>query len=171
MRVKLSLELRWQKQHSARSRLFFSKLDLTLSKKQVKCCIWSTAGYWNWALLKVDQKRLESSEMWCWRTMGISWTDCGKNEVSYTVKEDWAILHAIRKKRKANRIGCILHRNCLLKHVMEGRIEVPGRRGRRRKQLLDDLKWSRGCWKSKDEALDRIMWRTRLGRGHGPVIR
>jgi hypothetical protein len=41
----------------------------------------------------------------------------------------------------------ILRRNCLLKHVieekLEGRIEMTGRRGRRRKQLLDDLKEKR----------------------------
>ena len=37
-------------------------------------------------------------------------------------------------------IGLILHRNCFLKHVIKrktkGRIEVIGRRGRRRKQLM-----------------------------------
>jgi hypothetical protein len=33
-----------------------------------------------------------------------------------------------------------LRRNCLLKHVIEGEIEGLRRRGRRNKQLLDDLK-------------------------------
>jgi hypothetical protein len=51
------------------------------------------------------------------------------------------------KRRKANWIGHILRRNCLLKHVidgeLEGRIEMTGRRGRRRKQLMDDLKEKR----------------------------
>jgi len=31
------------------------------------------------------------------------------------------------------------HKNCLLKYVIEGDIKVMGRRGRRRKLLLDDL--------------------------------
>jgi hypothetical protein len=48
------------------------------------------------------------------------------------------------RKRKANWIGHILPRNCLLQRVIEGKIkegiEVIGRRGRRRKKLLDDLK-------------------------------
>jgi hypothetical protein len=43
----------------------------------------------------------------------------------------------------ANLIGHVLRRNFLLKHVIEGkikgRIEVTGGRGRRHKQLLDDL--------------------------------
>jgi hypothetical protein len=61
----------------------------------------------------------------------------------YTVKGERNILHTV-KRRKANWIGPILRRKCLLKHItegkIEGRIEVTGRRGRRRKQLLDYLK-------------------------------
>jgi hypothetical protein len=54
---------------------------------------------------------------------------------------------------------------------LEGRIEMTGRRGRRRKQLLDDLKEKKRYWKLKEEALDRTLWRTRFGRGYGPVVR
>jgi hypothetical protein len=75
--------------------------------------------------------------MWCWRRMDISWNDRVKNEeVLHRVKEERNIVHTI-KRRKANWIGHILLRNCLLKHVIEGtvegRIEMTGRRGRRRK--------------------------------------
>jgi hypothetical protein len=95
-------------------------------------------------------------------------------EVSYRVKEERNVLNAI-KKRKANWIGHILHRSCLLKHViegqLEGRIEMMGKQGRRRKQLLDCLREKRRYWKLKEEALDRTLWRTRFGRGYGPVIR
>jgi hypothetical protein len=45
------------------------------------------------------------------------------------------------------------------------------RRGRRRKQLLDDLKKERRYWKFKEEVLDRTLWITRFGRGYGPVVR
>jgi len=65
--------------------------------------------------------------------------------------------------------------NCLLKHVIEGkiesRVEVTGRRERRLKQLLDDLKEKRGSWKFKEETLDRILWGTRFGRGYRSVAR
>jgi hypothetical protein len=53
----------------------------------------------------------------------------------------------------------------------EGRIEMTGRRGRRRKKLLYDLKEMRGCWKLKEEAIDHTLWRTRFGRGYRPVVR
>ena len=64
--------------------------------------------------------------------------------------------------------------NCLLKHVegkTEWRIEVTGRRGRRYKQLLNDLKETRGYSKLKEEALDRTLRRIGFGRGCGPVVR
>jgi len=74
----------------------------------------------------------------------ISWTDhVGNEEVLLRVNEQRIILQEIRK-RKANWIGHILRRNCLLKHVIEGKIkgeiEVTRRRGRRRKKLLDTLR-------------------------------
>jgi hypothetical protein len=47
--------------------------------------------------------------------------------------------HAL-KRRKANWIGHILRRYCLLKHVIEGKIEGTGRGGRSRKQARDVLK-------------------------------
>jgi hypothetical protein len=92
----------------------------------------------------------------------------------YRVKEERNIVHTI-KRRKANWFGYILRRNCLLKQViegkLEGRIEMTGRRGTRRKQLLDDLKEKRRYWKLKEEALDHTLWRTHFGRGYRPVIR
>ena len=76
------------------------------------------------------------------------------------VNEQRNILHEIRK-RKANWIGHVLRRNCLLKQVIEGKIkgemEVERRRGRRRKELLDDLKDRKGYSNLKEEALDRTM--------------
>jgi len=127
--------------------LFPNTLDLELRKKLVKCYIWSIALYGaeTWTLRAVDQKHLESFEMWCWRRMEkISWTDHVRNEdVLLTVKEKRNILHEIRIW-KANWIGHILRRNCLLQRVIEGKIqggiEVTGRQGRRRRKLLGNLK-------------------------------
>ena len=158
--------------------LFTSKLDLNLRKELIKCYIWSMALYGavTWTLRAADQKYLESFEMWCWRRMEmISWTDHVRNEeVLRRVNEQRNILHEIRK-RKANWIGHILRRNCLLKQVIEGKIkgemEVARIRGRRHKKLLDDLKDRRGYSHLKEEALDHTMWRNRFGGGTGPVVR
>ena len=158
--------------------LFTSKLDLDLRKKLVKCYIWSMASYGaeTWTLRAADQKYLESFEMWCWRRMEkISWIDHVRNEkVLLRVIEQRNTLREVRK-RKANWIGHILRRNCLLKRVIEGKIkgemDVTRRQGRRHKKLLDDLKDRRGYTHLKEEALDRTMWRNRFGRGFGPVVR
>jgi hypothetical protein len=97
-----------------------------------------------------------------------------RNEVLLRVREQRIILHEI-SKRKAKRIGQILRENCLLQRVIEGKIkgemEVTGRRGRRRKKLLDDRKERRGYSHLKEEALDRTRWRAGFGRGFGPVVR
>jgi hypothetical protein len=63
-----------------------------------------------------------------WRRRSITKSE-GKRYILYTIK-----------RRKANWIGHILRRKYLLKRIIEGKIEGTGTRGRRHKQLLDDLK-------------------------------
>jgi hypothetical protein len=99
-----------------------------------------------------------------------SWTDRVRGEeVLRRFKEERYILHAI-KRREDNLMGHLLRRNCPLKRVIEGnievRIEMKGRRGRRRQQLLDDIKETNRCWKWKERVLDRTLWRTGIGRGY-----
>jgi hypothetical protein len=53
---------------------------------------------------------------------------------------------------------------------IEERIEETGRRGIRRKQLLDDLEEENGCCKLEEEALDRLYGELAV-RGYGPVVR
>jgi len=87
-----------------------------------------------WTVQKINQKYLGSFEMWCWRRMEISWIGHVRNEVLHRVKEERNILHTM-KRRKTNWICYMLHRNCLLKHVIEGkkegRLEVMGGQGKR----------------------------------------
>ena len=111
-----------------------------------------------------------SSEMWCWRRREkISCTDRVANDkVSLRLKEERNVLRTTNEKTVTS-IGHVLRRNCLLKHVLagkvEGRLEVMGRRGRRRKQLLDDLKKRKRYWKLKEGAADRTVWKTGFCKG------
>ena len=97
-----------------------------MRKKLVKCYVWSTAlyGVETWTLRAVDQKHLESFEMWRWRRVEKTiWAEHVRNEEELIrVKEQRYILHEI-SKRKANWIGHILRRNCLLQRVIEGKIK------------------------------------------------
>jgi hypothetical protein len=64
--------------------------------------------------------------MWnCLMMEKISYTDHVRNvefSLLFRVKYERNILHRI-KRRKANWIGCILVMKCLLKHVIDGKIE------------------------------------------------
>ena len=74
----------------------------------------------------------------------ISWADHVRNEeVLLRVNEQRNILHEIRE-RKANWIGHILRRNCLLKQVIEGKMKEEMEVTRRRARRLNDLKDRRG---------------------------
>jgi hypothetical protein len=90
------------------------------------------------------------------------------------VKEERNIL-SNTKRRKAKWIGHILRRNCLLNHLiegkMEGRKEMMIRRRNRCKQLLDDIKEKAGCWKLKAETPDRILRLSGCERGYEPVCK
>jgi hypothetical protein len=59
----------------------------------------------------------------------------------------------------ASLVGHILHRNWLIKPVIEEKLEGMKRRARRRKQLLDDLKEKTRYWNLKEEKLDRTLWK------------
>jgi hypothetical protein len=95
-------------------------------------------------------------------------------EFLQTVKQDRNIQQAL-KRIEGNWLGHILRRNCLLKYVIEGKLEewikATGRRIRRRKQILDDLKERREHYKLKEEALDGGLCRNRCLRGYGSVAR
>jgi hypothetical protein len=90
----------------------------------LKCYIWNIAlcGAATWSRGKADRKYLENFEVWSWRRMEIRWTDrMRKEEVSLRVREEKNILRTVKRKN-AKWIGRILHRNGLLKHVIEGNI-------------------------------------------------
>jgi len=103
----------------------------------------------------------------------INWTYRVKNRgVLHRVKEERNILRTIKWKN-LNWIGHILRWNCVLKDVVERKVELntegTWRQGRRRKQLLDGFKETIKYWSLRETTLDRTFKRTHLGRNHGPV--
>jgi len=91
-----------------------------------------------------------------------SCTDRVRNEVLQRGREDSNIRHTV-KRRKVNWIGHILRGFCLLKHVIVGKVEGTGKRGRKRKHVLYDLQNKRRYCNLKEKAVDRTLWRTRFG--------
>jgi len=128
-------------------------LDTSESRKEIP------VKFWNVVLEKDGEDRLDRScEKWS--------ANCSPGGAKYrtynNTKEgqlDWS--HITQE----------LPSNACIEGKLNGRIDVTRKRGRRRKLLLDDLKEKGGCWKLKQGALGRTLWRTRLGRGSGPVVR
>ena len=86
----------------------------------------------------------------------IKWSEKVTNEqVLDRIGEKRTLLNNILR-RKANWIGHILRRICLLHDAIDGeKTEVKGVRRRRRTHLLDDLRNRRRYWELKEEAEDR----------------
>jgi hypothetical protein len=100
---------------------------------------------------------------------------CEKWRSVKRVKKERNILQTInRRKYKYNCILSVLLRISLLKRFVEGhveiRMEVAGKWGWKRKQLMDDDREEIGYWKLRAEALDHTAWITCLWRGYGPVV-
>jgi hypothetical protein len=100
---KLNAGLQWQKAVFNKTKdLFTIKLNLSVRKKRVKCCFRNVPLYGSVtrAHCKVDQKYLDSLEMWCWRRVErISGTDCVKNEVVlHRDNEERSVLPKTKRK-------------------------------------------------------------------------
>jgi hypothetical protein len=115
----------------------------------------------------------ENSEIWCWRRIEkTSWTDRVKNEKVLSSFKERNTLCAIQEGSLTESVtSCVATTflNTSLKKG-KGRIEVKGRRGKRLKQLVDDVKDRIGYLKFAEEALYHPLWRTRFGRGYGLVV-
>ena len=89
----------------------------------------------------------------------IKWSEKVTNEQILERKGEKRTLLNNILRRKANCIGHILTRNCLLHDGIEGQMtEVKGA-GRGRTQLLDDLRNRRRYWELNVEAEDRKRWK------------
>jgi hypothetical protein len=98
-----------------------------------------------------------------------------RNPVLYPCETEGQLLfytsYTQQKEERLTGLATSCVETAFCKGKLEGRIEIMGRQGRRCKQLVDDLKKKRRYWKLKEEALDCTLWRTRFGRGYGPVVR
>ncbi|WP_410967417.1 hypothetical protein, partial [Salmonella sp. SAL04191] len=131
----------------------------------VKCYVWSNALYGaeTWTLRKRDIQYLESFEMWTWRKMQkIKWTEKIRNEdVLQRIGESRKLIGKIRR-RKANWVGHHLRRECMIKEVIEGKLEGRRAMGRKRFQLIDELRKNKESYQDlKAIAANREKWRAR----------
>ncbi|KAJ4431456.1 hypothetical protein ANN_20054 [Periplaneta americana] len=79
--------------------------------------------------------------MWIWRRMErVKWTDRIRNEAVLETVDEERMMPKLIRKMKSNWLGLWLRRNCLLKDALEGMVNGRRVRGRRRYQVIDDIK-------------------------------
>ena len=93
--------------------------------------------------------------MWCWRRIEkIKWSE--KVTIEHIGEKSTLLNYILR--RKANWIGHILRRSCLHDSIEGQMLEVKVV-GRRRTQLLNDLRNGKRYSELKEKAKDRKRWK------------
>ena len=142
-----------------------TKLTMQNTLRIVTCvfCVFLYASE-TWTLEETDKKQRLAFEMKCyWRILRISWKDIGK-----TIVREETIIDTI-KKRKLRLFGhiCRLNNNRLIKHTIFAKIDGKPRRGRPRREWLDNIK----DWCGQDLlhlAQDQRVWKKPIRTVVGP---
>ena len=154
--------------HSTR-RLFESRsISLTTRKRMLKTYVWSPLLYGceTWSISDSDRRKLDAFEMWCCRRMlKISWRDHITNEDVLERVCEQRNLYASICRRRAQWLGHVIRYDSIAKIILEGTVEGQCRRGRPRKEFLEQVKTDYN-FSSYQElrmvAEDRGEWRRRL---------
>ncbi|KAJ4444108.1 hypothetical protein ANN_05897 [Periplaneta americana] len=110
-----------------------------------------------WTLRRSEEKSLEAFEMWMER---VKWTDKIRNEAVLERVDEKRVMLKLIRKRKRNWLGHCLRRNSLLKDPVEGMVNGRRVRGRRRYQMIDDIKIYGSYKETKRKAENRKDWTT-----------
>ena len=126
----------------------------------IKALIWSVALYASeaWTMNKIEIKRIESFEMWCWRKMlKVKWTDMRRNvDILNQIGLKREMIVRI-KAQQQKWIGHNLRSDTLL--VENGaRFEGKTKQGHPRTRLLDSLSDGKSYGQLKTIAQDRYQW-------------
>ena len=136
MKRKSDAELEWFRENRI---LLTNSISTDTKIRFIKALIWSVALYASeaWTMNKIDIKRIESFEMWCWRKMlKVKWTDMRRNvDILNQIGLKREMIVRI-KAQQQKRIGHKLRSDTLLKTVLEGRFEGKTKQGRPRTRLL-----------------------------------
>lgn len=124
--------------------------------------LWSVVlfGTKTWTERRKEAQYSESFEMWRWRRLqSIKWTDKIKSDqVLERVKEGKCMLHAVMKM-KVDWLGHILKTKSILKVITKGRIIGKTSRGRKKHEMLTDLRGSQSYKRLKRATQDRDVWK------------
>ena len=117
-------------------------LSINLRKRFIKAYVWSTLMYGceAWTINKEMERRIEATEMWCYRRMlKISWTERVSNEQVLNRAGAKREMMRMIRRRQLRFLGHVMRRQQLESSCITGRLEGRRGRGRPRIKLLDSL--------------------------------
>ena len=137
-----------------------------LKVKLLRALIWPVIMYGSegWTLRTNDEKKIETTEMWCYRrALRISWTEKRTNSsILEELQKDYELKYLVRKRKMKYFGHAMRHKHCdLMKLVAQGKLEGKRRQGRPSMSYIDSLsKWT-GLGKAAviKSTEDRAVWR------------
>ena len=111
-----------------------------------------TYGCESWTIKKAECRRIDASEMWCWRRLlRVPWTARRSNQsILKEISPEYS-LEGLMLKLKLQYFGHLMQRtDSLGKTLMLGKIEGGRRRGQQRREWLD------GVTDSMDMSLSKL---------------
>ena len=133
----------------------FKSRDITLPTKVhlVKAMVFPVVMYGcdSWTIKKVERRRIDAFELWCWRRLlRVPWTARRSNQSTLKEISPGCSLGGLMLKLKLQSFGHLMRRaDSLEKTLMLGKIEGE-RRGRQRIRQLD------GITDSMDMSLNKL---------------